>query len=58
MTAQPAARPEAQIAEQARRNGYLLIPHGGEYVLADLAASGWSVYDTLAAVEQHLADLD
>jgi hypothetical protein len=50
---------EEKVAERARENGYILIPHGGEYVLVDLADDfSWSIYDTLAAVEEILADLD
>jgi hypothetical protein len=49
---------EEQVTEKARGNGYLLIPHAGEYVLVDFADRTWSTYDTLTDVEELLADLE
>lgn len=52
---------EEQVAERAWGNGYLVILHADEYVLADfsdLTHPCWSICDTLAEVEERLADLD
>ena len=54
MSKMPGMSHEVQVAEKARSNGYLLIPHGGEYVLVDLADLSWQVCDALAGVEELL----
>jgi hypothetical protein len=57
MSEMPGMSHEAQVAEKARSNGYLLIPHGGKYVLVDLAdGSSWQLYDALAEIEELLLD--